>query len=297
MAIVFALISALGFGVGDFAGGFAARKTSVANVVAASHLLGLVLVAAVAPLVADRFDLGDLGLGAIGGLFGLFGVVLLYRGLAIGPMSVVAPLTAVTSAAIPALWGFVGGERPSGLALVGLVIGLAAIVAVSSESDADSDTAGSETSRAGSTAARRETGLGVRGTSVLSALAAGSAFGALFIVFDETASDVAPWPVVGARMASVTVLVLVALSGRASFIPSAGTGGLIALAGICDVGANVTFLLATQRGLLSIVSVLSALYPVATVVLARFVLAERISRIQFVGLVLALAATCCIALG
>ncbi len=310
MAIVFALLSALGFGVGDFAGGSAARRTTVATVVAASHLLGLVLVAAAAPLLADRFAFADLGLGAIGGLFGLVGVMLLYRGLAVGPMSVVAPLTAVTSAAVPALWGFATGERPSVLAGVGLAIGLVAIVAVSSEAD-PAEQADSADSPIGQTAETKRTDPGspdrvtstppgarsVRVASVLSALAAGSGFGAMFIVFDRTVSEVAPWPIVGARMASVGVLAIVVLAGRASFVPPTSTRGLIVITAICDLGGNIAFLLASQRGLLSLVSVVSAMYPVATVTLARLVHNEQVSRIQLIGMVLALTATACIALG
>jgi len=133
---------------------------------------------------------------------------------------------------------------------------------------------------------------------VIEALAAGASFGLFFIVFDQTAEGSAPWPVVGARLLTSVVLVLYLLSRRESILPADSTGrSLVAATGIFDTGSNVLFLYALQVGDLTTVSVLSSLYPVATVLLARAVLDERMTKIQLVGFVIAMAATTCIALG
>ncbi|MGB5758609.1 MAG: hypothetical protein WBM50_16965, partial [Acidimicrobiales bacterium] len=104
MAIVLSLITAAVFGTGDFCGGIAAKRASVLQVVAGSHLVGAVGATIAALVLAERFDVGDVLLGVVGGGFGVVGVALLYRRLAIGPMSVVAPLTAITSAVVPTAW-------------------------------------------------------------------------------------------------------------------------------------------------------------------------------------------------
>ncbi|MGI9597944.1 MAG: EamA family transporter, partial [Acidimicrobiales bacterium] len=131
MAIVLALLTAAVFGIGDFCGGMAAKRARVLQVVAGSHLIGAVGATLVAVVVAERFDWGDAALGAAGGAFGVVGVALLYRRLALGPMSVVAPLTAITSAVVPSAWGIIGGERLSWLGLVGVGFGLLAVLLVS----------------------------------------------------------------------------------------------------------------------------------------------------------------------
>lgn len=278
MAVFLGLITAICFGSGDFFGGLSAKKTSVLNVVGLSHAVGLAGVLALAPLIADEFAWADVGIGAIAGILGGVGVILLYRGLATGPMAVVAPLTAIASAAVPALWGVATGESLSGLAWVGIVAALVAIGLTSIPNEASTD--------------------GVTVRTVVESLAAGVGFGSMFILFDLTADAVAPWPVVGARATTTTALlgfiVFARKSGLATVRPALGT---IVLTGLFDTGSNVIFLIATTLGDLAVVAVLSSLYPVSTVVLARFVLEERMSRLQFAGLVVALGATTLIALG
>ncbi len=283
MAIFLGLITALCFGAGDFFGGLSTKRTSVLNVVAFSHFVGLITVVILAPIVADNFAWRDLGIGAIGGVLGGLGVVGLYRGLATGPMAVVAPLTAVASAAFPALWGILSGDSLSGVAWFGIAIAFIAI-ALSSLPNTSSPS--------------RPSSAPVTVNTIVESLAAGVGFGALFILLDLTADTTAPWPIVGARLITTVALMVVVLGVRkvevADVRPAAG---LIVLTGLFDTGSNVLFLFATTLGDLSVVAVLASLYPISTVILARVVLDERMSRLQLTGLCLALLATVLIALG
>jgi len=280
VAIAFGLLTALFFGAGDFCGGLSAKQVSVLAVVAFSHLVGLIGVVIVAPFLAEQFIWADWFLGMLGGASGGLGVALLYRGLARGPMVVVAPLTAITSAAVPSLWGIGTGETFSGRAWLGIGIALLAIVFTSIPNAADDDNAP------------------ITKSVVLESLAAGAFFGLMFILFDTTSDASAPWPVVGARVMTSGALLSFFFARRRSELPSVVPAlPLIALTGLFDTGSNMLFLFATNLGDLTIVAVLSSLYPVTTVLLARFLLDERMSRLQSAGLIAALTATALIASG
>lgn len=278
MAVLLALVTAALYGVGDFYGGLSAKRARVIQVVAGSHVVGLAGVAVAAPFLADAFTTRDALLGAVGGVFGGIGVALLYRRLAQGPMAVVAPLTAITSAAVPAIWGVASGDDLSGRAWLGVALALVAIGLVSSVRD-------------GSAAP-------VTATVILESLGSGVGFGTFFIFLDATESATAPWPVVTARLVTATVLIAFLIARRQHGVPPAPrTLGLIALVGVFDTGSNITFLYATQEGALTIVGVISSLYPIGTVLLARLVLAERMTRHQLWGFGAAMAATMLIAAG
>lgn len=278
MAIFLSLLSAIGFGTGDFFGGLSAKKTSALNVIAFSHAVGLAGVTILSVLLAERFALEAILIGAIAGVFGAIGVFYLYRGLSAGPMAVVAPVTAITSALVPALWGLFGGESLSALAWVGVLVALVAIGLCSLPSEVTAS------------------GVTVRVTA--ESLLAGAGFGAFFILFDLAPDDVGSWPVVGARMITALPLVpFIVLTRRAELPAIRATASTIVATGLLDTFANATFLIATTSGDLTIVAVLSSLYPVSTVVLASSVLKEKTSPLQLSGLVLALAATILIAIG
>jgi drug/metabolite transporter (DMT)-like permease len=272
VAAVLALFSAATYGVGDFCGGLAARRIPATSVLLWSHLVGLVLMAASTLVVAGEATGGDLVIGAVGGLCGAAGVGLLYQGLAVGRMSVIAPVTALLTAAVPLGAGYLEGERPGAAAVVGMALALVAIVLVSAEGDGDlrpSDLRG-----------------------VTYALGAGLGFGLFFVALSHTGADAGLWPLVAARGASVTVVGAAALLGIVSKrLPVPGSRALTATAGALDAQANVLYLLAVREGLVSVVSVLAALYPVSTVILARVVLHERFHRLQLIGMALALPAT------
>lgn len=280
MAIFLSLVSAAAFGIGDFFGGLSAKKTSALNVIAFSHLVGLIGIAFVSFRVSDAIAGEAILVGAVAGLFGLAGVFYLYRGLSTGVMAVVAPLTAITSALIPALWGLLQGESLSILAWLGVVVALVAIGFCSLPSDVG---------EAQST---------VTPQIVFESLLAGAGFGAFFILFDLAPDDAATWPVVGARLITAVPLVPFILLRRTSDLPAIkATAATIIATGVFDTLANALFLVATTIGDLTIVAVLSSLYPVSTVVLANRVLKEKMSQLQLVGLVLALGATILIAAG
>ena len=285
MAAVLALLSAVVYGSGDFVGGLVARRLPPAAVVLRSNAVGLVGLLLIAPLFAsDHVGADDLAYGAGGGVVGGLGVLLLYRGLAIGTMSVVAPITAVLAAAVPVGFGLVEGERPSAVALAGIPVALVAIALLAR----DPDDAGP-----------------LEGTSagvLLMALGAGLGFGLFFVGLDKASDDSGMWPLVAGRGASVVLFALIALFVASARVGSSAarqgtTPRLILLCGICDSGANALFLLATHQGLLTLVAVLGSLYPASTVVLATTLTHERLARVQVVGVVLALVAVVLIAAG
>lgn len=280
MAVVaVSLVTAILFGAGDFLGGMATRRIPVVQVVAGSHVVGLVGVTIASVVVADGFRTIDFALGAAGGLLGGLGVAFLYRRLAAGPMHVVAPLTALTSAVVPTAWGLATGERLSAVAWLGIGLGLVAIGTVSWSRTVDQSAP-------------------VTTAVVVESLLAGAGFGGFFIFVDATDVASAPWPIVGARLGTSILLVAALAALRRPIRPPAGGAtALVVAAGLFDVAANVSFLWAALRGELAIVSVLTSLYPVATILLARVVVGERMSRPQGVGLTLAMAATTVIALG
>jgi drug/metabolite transporter (DMT)-like permease len=271
VAVVLALFSAATYGIGDFCGGMAARRIPATTVLLWSHILGLALLATVTPFIAASVTAGDLLIGGLGGLCGAAGVGFLYKGLSVGPMSVVAPITALLSAAVPVLVGLIDGERPSTTTAVGMAAALLAVVLVSAE---------------GRGSLRRSD---LRGVGF--ALAAGLGFGFFFVALSHVGDDSGVWPLVAARGASVAVVGSLALLGQIPrALPRPDARGFTAAAGALDATANVLFLLAVREGMLSVVSVLAALYPVSTVLLARIVLHERFAPIQRVGIAIALPA-------
>jgi uncharacterized membrane protein len=271
MAALLALCSAGVYGIGDFFGGLASRRASANAVVLASHAVGLALVVLTLPFVDGVLRGGDLVLGAGAGLAGAAGVGFLYRGLSVGPMGLVAPVTALLAAAVPVGVGLATGDDPSAPALVGMALALVAIVLVSAE--------GGGTWRPSDP------------TVVVFALMAGLGFGTFFVVISHAGDDAGTWPLLAARGASVTVLGSLALAGRIEHrVPRAALPHT-AVAGALDVTANLLYLLAVREGLLSVVGLLSSLYPVSTVVLARIVLGERFVAVQRAGMVVAITAT------
>jgi drug/metabolite transporter (DMT)-like permease len=278
VAVVLALASAVVYGAADFLGGLASRKTSVFSVVALSQLVGLGALLALLPWLGGPVGAEDLAWGGAAGLAGAAGLVLFFRTLARGVMSVIAPVTAVTAAAVPVLVGLLGGDRIGPWAAAGIVLALAAVVLVSAE---------------GGLSALRT----ARPATLAPALAAGSAFGLFFVLLDRTSGDSGLTPLVTARLASVGLVVVLALAARQSVRVTRPALPLVAVSGVGDMTANALFLLATQAdGQLAITDVLASLYPVSTVVLAQLLLRERLVGAQMAGLGTAVAAVVLITL-
>ncbi|MDQ3066142.1 MAG: DMT family transporter [Actinomycetota bacterium] len=276
LAIALALGASLSWGLGDFLGGLKSRTLHVLTVLVLSQVVGLA--AALVWVIAS----GDgtpgwaaTAFAAAAGASGCLGIATLYRGMAIGAMGIVAPISA-TAAVIPFAVGIGSGERPGVLQIAGILLALGGVGLASRE----------PTERGG----RRADGIGL-------ALLAALGFGLYFVFADLAADESVPFAVATARGVSL-LLALVALlvvgvtlrTGRAN-LPA------LAAVGLCDVSANVLFSLATTRGFLSVVSVLSALYPVVTVALAALVLHERVARTQRLGVGAALVGAALITAG
>jgi drug/metabolite transporter (DMT)-like permease len=278
MASLLSLLSATSFGVGDFLGGLATRRGGTAtSVVFTAHVVGLAAMAGIVGVTQPDAAAADVAWGLASGVAGAVGLVLLYRGLAVGVMSVVAPITALGSAVIPVGFGLVAGERPSGSATLGAGLSLVAIFLVS------------QSPKSG------EISRNHAGGGLVEAIGAGIGFGLFFILLSRSGEQAGMVPLAAARVASVFLLAVVAALTRRRVWAVRESRALAVAAGIFDVAANALFLLATRTGLLTLVAVLSALYPAATIILARVVLGERLTRIQTTGLLVGVAGVTLIA--
>jgi drug/metabolite transporter (DMT)-like permease len=274
LGIAFGLASAASWGAGDFTGGVSARRAPVYGVVLVSQLVGLVLLAGLAWLVAEPLPpASDVLWGAAAGVAGGIGLVALYRGLAMGRMGSVAPIAAVVSAGVPVIFGLLVEGLPTPTQILGFGLALVAVWCVS---------------RTGGRAAPRLRDL------VLPAVA-GLGFGIFFIVIDHTSDRSIVWPLIGARASSLSMLLLVVLLLGQREMPAARHLPLVALVGLFDTGGNACYALAAQAGRLDIAAVLGSLYPAGTVLLARFVLKEGMTHQQWLGVGAALVAVVLIA--
>ncbi|QIG39969.1 EamA family transporter [Microbacterium sp. 4R-513] len=313
-----ALVGALVYGSADFLGGLAARSLRSIVVTAVAAIAGLVLLLVAYPFVGGQWIPADIGWGVVSGFTGAAAIVLLYACLAIGPMSILSPLTAVVSAIAPIVWGLVvDGETLSWVGCAGLAVALVAVVLV------------------GFIPGEKVVRPSARG--LLLAIGAGLAIGAFLIVIDQTSDESGLVPLILNRsvssvitLAAVGVIAVIAVRagrGAASILPPAGarlgatpTGHadlehaveeaastrvatplrraflLTAACGVVDAVANVVMLFALRTGDLTIVSALTAMYPAGTILLAALVLRERIAGVQWLGLALALAAGAMLAL-
>ena len=276
LAIALALGASLSWGLGDFLGGLTSRRVHVLTVLALSQVAGLAAAAVWVAASADGFPgWSATALAAAAGASGCVGIASLYRGMAIGAMGIVAPISAV-AAVVPFAVGVGSGERPGVLQVAGILLALAGL-AVASREPRD---------RGGGAVA----GLGL-------ALTAAVGFGLYFVLADRAADESVPYAVATARGASLLLALLAVLVVGVSVRPGRALLPAIVAAGLCDVGANMLFSLATTRGFLSIVSVLAALYPVVTVALAAVVLHERVARTQRFGVAGALVGAALITAG
>ena len=271
MTVLLALIAAACYGVGDFAGGLAARGRNTITILLTSYPVGALLVLAMLPLLPGHLGLGTLGWGIGGGLAGLAGVVMMYSALAIAPMSVVSPVTAVMAAMVPLIVGVGLGERPTLPAWTGIVIGLGAVVLISRTP---------EDHPHGRIAPR----------TIAMALLGGVGFGLYFVCLARADRGSGIWPVIIARFTSSLMLVPLAWRLRRFGRVHGRLLAVTVLAGVGDAGANLFFLLASRHGYLGLAGVLTSLYPAGTVLLAAIVLRERIGGVQRAGLGLAAAA-------
>jgi drug/metabolite transporter (DMT)-like permease len=254
------------WGGSDFLGGLLSRTRRAHAVVAGSQACGLLAIALVA-LATDAWHGSTAWVvwSVLAGLVGAAGLVSFYTALGCGTMGVVSPIAAL-GAVVPVLLGLAQGEAPSRGVVAGLVLALLGVVTAS----------GPELE--GRTGAR----------PVLLATAAGVCFGAALVCIERGAQTNALMTLTGMRVTSVGLFLLAALAMRTTGGLRPHDLGALAVVGVADVGANLLFAIATRRGLLSVTAVLGSLYPVVTVLLARFVLHERLRLVQQIGVVAAL---------
>jgi drug/metabolite transporter (DMT)-like permease len=273
LAVVLGLSSSLSWGVADFLGGWASRRAAAIAVVLLSQGAGLALMLLIAAAIrSGPPPASDMLFGAAAGAVGAVGLLAFYRGLAVGTMSLVAPIAAL-GVVVPVAVGVAGGDRPSAVVVVGVVVGVGGATLAS---------------RAPGPASTRGLGL---------ALLAAAGFGGFFALLAPAADHDVLWAVIAARFASVPLVLVAALATRTRIGVDGADLPRVLVAGILDSSANLLFAAATQHGLISVVSVLGSLYPVATVALARAVLGERMGPIQGVGVGAALVGVGLIALG
>jgi drug/metabolite transporter (DMT)-like permease len=278
-AVLLALASAAAYGLSDFLGGLFAKRHS-AWTIALWGQLGALLTAGVVALAVGGAPLPvDLLWAVVAGVGSALGGAFLYRGLAGGRMSVVAPISAVVSAAVPVAAGVAAGERPAPLAWAGIAVGLVAIWLVARSPDP------AEARPRGRT-----------GASIRDGVLAGAGFGLAFAAIGQVREEAGLWPNAVSMLVAVVVLLGTALIVRAPLTLPPRRAGLALLPGVLGALALTLFLLASQQGLLTVVAVISSLYPATTVILAAAVLRERIHPGQAIGLAACATAVALVAL-
>jgi uncharacterized membrane protein len=282
-AAVLAILSAATFGAADFLGGLAARRASTIAAVVVSQAAGLILLAVLLPLLptADVTTV-DMAWGAAAGLAGGVGVAWLYRALAIGTMSIVAPVTALLAVIVPVSAGLIFGERLTMMTSAGVGLAIAAIVLVSQvATEAGSRSAGPTDARA----------------ALRLAIMSGIAIGLFLVALERTRTEAGLWPLVAARAVSISLFVAIGRMRREPVLLHGRVATIAITGGVLDMLANVLYLVAVRSGQLSVVATLTSLYPASTAILARVVLAERMSTVQIVGVLAAVLATVLIVAG
>src|SRR5437868_1543350 len=266
--VIFGLAASLCWGSGDFNGGLASRRANATSVVTAAYAIGFVLLVALALLWKEPFPSPrDMLWGGLAGLAGAIGLISFYSALSIGRMGIAAPVSAVLTASLPVLFSAFTQGLPNLLQLAGFVLALLAIGLISRPERAKG----------------RPEGIGL-------ALLAGCGFGCFFILISRVNHAETFWPLTVARFTSVLFLLIVVRIRQQPTLPRLSVTPLVLLAGTLDAFGNVFFVLATHTGRLDVAAVLASLYPAATVMLAAFLLQERVTRIQAIGILLALVA-------
>jgi len=291
MTVILGLAGALAYGFADFLGGLASRRVPPIVVTAWVALIGLVPLLLGLAVLGGTFSASALLWGTIAGLSGSVGVLMLYTALAVGPMSVLSPFTSVIAAVLPVAIGVVFlGSRLSGLGVAAIIVAIVAVVLVGIVKDSS--------------------GARLTGRGLITAALAGCGFGGLILAYAATSPEDGIAPLVLARVVQSVVMwagvgVWWLRTERTRMPPTSavrlprGTWRLIAVGGVLDASANVFIQAALHSGesasVLPVVSVLNALYPVGTIILAAIVLRERLTLLQIAGLALALTASAVLA--
>jgi drug/metabolite transporter (DMT)-like permease len=327
LAIVLALASAIGYGGSDFAAGLASRAGSVIQITLLATVASFVVVAVALPFAASHPPTAaSLAWGAAAGLGSTLGAFALYLGFRYAAFSVAGPLSAVGTAGFSVLAGLLLGERPSGLALAGIALALPAIVGVSASAAGDGPSpvpvpgpAAAVAEQAAALAERAAMSAGPqapasdpatsspvpRGTDsagrpvagAAAGLVAGVCFALLLVGLNRAGSGSGLWPVASAQVAELVIAVAVAAATRNMRLPGGRPGWQAAIAGATGAAGAILYFYATHDGFLAVTAVLTSLYPASTIVLARTVLGERLTRLRLAGLGFAAVCVALIAAG
>jgi drug/metabolite transporter (DMT)-like permease len=280
LPILYGLGAAISWGAADFAGGLASRRSANAlAVVFHAEWIGMVGVFAVATLSGQpSMSLAGWGFAMLAGAIGTIGLIVLYKAMAEGQMSIAAPVSALLAASLPVAFGSFSEGFPGWLTLFGFILALAAVWAIS----------------AGESGSLRPT---IQGWKELQMpFLAGFGFGLYFILIHRAGQESNLWPLVGSRLGGMLMLLVYALIKRPSLRLARPVWSIVPVNAVLDVTANGLYILASQTGRLDVAAVLGSLYPGMTVLLAGLLLKERVNRLQMAGILVALAAICLIAL-
>ena len=276
MEVILGVLAATFSGSGDFFGGVASRRSNVTGVVLGTHLIGIVAVFIIAPFVEGALDAETIYWGAAAGISGAVGVLGLYQGFARSGIGIVSPIAAVGAAGWPVVWSIGRGDSIAALEVIGLAAGILAIwlIARSPGDEVSSPRVG-----------------------VMFGILAGLGFGGLLILLSFTADGSGIWALLPARVSGAAVVAGFGALAGVALRPDPAALAPIAASGTLTVLGNGAFILASDLGSLAVVSVLAAMFPAATVILARLVLKERLSRARLIGLIVALLAVGLVAVG
>ncbi|HET7354552.1 MAG TPA: DMT family transporter [Gaiellaceae bacterium] len=278
IGVALALAASLSWGIADFGGGIGTRRVQIVWVLVASQVAGLALAGTLALATLPHPPSGrELAWGLLGGVMGAVGLAAFYRALAVGTMGIVGPISA-TGAIVPVAYGLARGEHPSVLQGVGIVAAVGGVIAASLEPLPEG--------------AGRKLATGV-GLSLVAALG----FGSAILGLNRVSQAGVVWGTLTLRLTVVPIVCLAALIMRPSAARLRSTLPILVATGFLDTGANLLYGASARHGLISVVSVLGSMYPVVLVVLARFVLHERIARPQLAGVAVALAGVALISAG
>jgi drug/metabolite transporter (DMT)-like permease len=265
LAFSLALLASVSWGVGDFLGGLKSRSLPLLVVLTVSQIVGLLaIIVVVAARGIGPPEYSFIPFAVAGGVAVAIGIGAFFRALAVGTMSVVAPISAVGSA-VPVLYGVALGERPGPVQVIGIVLAVAGVVL-----------AAREPPRPGEETARVASGAALAGVAALG-------FGCFLMLMHRASEGDAFWATLVQRIASMAVIAAIALVKRPSFHDAQPHLGGLATIGLLDVGAAVLFAVASSQGMVSLIAVMASLYPIATVLLAHIILGERLALTQRLG--------------
>jgi drug/metabolite transporter (DMT)-like permease len=267
LSIIYGITSAATWGAADFIGGLASKRTSPYRVLFLAEIAGLIPFTLLALLLREPVpSAADMLLGAGSSLVGLTGLLILYRALASGQMTIAAPVSALFAALIPVIFGFFLLGAPSAATLAGFGLAFLAVWLISQTG---------------------MTGWRFSLWDIRLPLLSGLFFGSYFLIIHQATLNAFFWPLAAARFAGFVAFGLYALIARQPAMPPRDLWGFCIVNGVLDIGGNAFYVLAAQAGRLDVAAVLGALYPASTVLLAWIILRERITWLQALGVLLA----------